>query len=82
MNLGPLADMHPVEQAIRHNIAEHMEIYTDAGNALLAVLEVHNCRPVGLWDWPTCGHCVEQECPVVWPCDTIQAIADAMGIRR
>jgi hypothetical protein len=80
MNLGPLADMHPIEQAIRADINAQCYDNEGVGAAVLAVLELHNCRPVGLWKWPTCGHCEEQECPVEWPCDTVKAIANAMDV--
>lgn len=84
MILGPLADMHPVDQAIRARLADDPYGERDPeASALLAVLDLHNCRSVDdLWSWPTCGHCVSQECPEEWPCETVKTIADALGVTR
>lgn len=78
MNLGPLTDMHPVEQAIRAQIQPHLQWYGGAGLAVLAVLDLHKPEP----DDPNlCGCCfnaVEEQ--YEYPCPTVKAVADALGV--
>lgn len=51
-------------------------------SAVFAVLELH--RPI--WDGKRCATCVSSvpDCgaePADWPCDTIEAIAEKLGIQ-
>lgn len=78
VNLGSLGDMHPVDQAIRAEIRAMRNRYCEVGTAVLAVLDLHqpDTDEPGL-----CGCCfnaVEEQ--YEYPCPTVKAIADAMGI--
>lgn len=89
MNLGPLTDMHPVEQAIRAEIHDDPDGgYGKAGRAVLAVLDLHKpcLRPGRKYEHDPihydCDHCqgLGEGGPVDYPCDTVKAIADALGV--
>lgn len=76
---------HLLDQAIRDHIAEHTEIYTDAGTTVIAVLDLHAPDPFSV-DWnngtttgyncSTCFNAVEEQQP--YPCPTVQRIAEQL----
>lgn len=80
VNLGELADMHPVEQAIRAEIQSMAQTYGEAGSALLAVLDLH--PPAENNPYPICDHCQAQGESLSYPCPTVERIADALGVTR
>lgn len=76
---------HPLDQAIRASITNQLELgitYENTANAVLAVLDLH--KPDN--DYPLSGvKCTECEDAYGaeredYPCDTVKAIADALGI--
>lgn len=76
-----MADMHPVEQAIRASIANQLELgitYENTANAVLAVLDLH--PPVDNNPYPICDHCQAQGESYPYPCPTVERIADALGV--
>lgn len=69
-----------LDKPIRDNIGQHMEIYSDAGSALIAVLNLHQPGPLrddGLD--PLYRLCRGHEF-VEYPCDTVRAIARELGV--
>jgi hypothetical protein len=51
--------------------------------ALEAVLDIH--KPLSIYGYtPTCDHCIEDVCGMAeyvnWPCATVAAVADALGV--
>lgn len=72
---------HPITDAIRENITAHAEVYTDAGNALLAVLDQHQPYYHGHKLGSCCNTCTT--CagkPWPYPCPTVEVIRTELGV--
>lgn len=67
--------MHPFEQGIRAIIGERYSAY---GNALLAVLDLHQPEADDPGLCCCCFNAIEEQ--YEYPCPTVNAIADALGV--
>lgn len=75
---------HPVEQAIRAEIGAKCYDDEPVGMALLAVLDLHKPTPdTSYLDGRlVCNGCglTSDEDQWPYPCDTVKAVADALGV--
>lgn len=79
-----MTDRHPLDRAIREHLNRHVDIYADAGLALIAVLDVHTHTlyvaddGVEHWECDVCRDSCEEMYP--WPCPTVEPISHTLGI--
>lgn len=71
---------HPLDHAIRDNIERHAEAYTDAGVALLSVLDAHPANRIDDTTWECQGCCDPSGLYNPYPCDTLERIGRALRV--